>query len=173
MIGRRTDELSAAPLSHDRVSGLFDETFGGKPDGYWWAPGRVNLVGEHTDYNDGYVLPLALPQGIIAAARLSRAPTLRVRSRQESGAAEIPLAAITPQSVDGWFAYVAGVAWAFQQSGHDLPGLEIGMISPRSTCPGTSWRLLRDAPKTTSSALRRAAWTRSHRSTERTTGWCS
>jgi len=73
MIRGRTDELGPAPLSNDRVSGLFEETFGGKPDGYWWAPGRVNLIGEHTDYNDGYVLPLALPQGIIAAVRLSRA----------------------------------------------------------------------------------------------------
>jgi galactokinase len=138
MIRRRTDELGAAPLSNDRVSGLFDETFGGKPDGYWWAPGRVNLIGEHTDYNDGYVLPLALPQGIIAAARLSRAPTLRVRSRQESGGAEIPLAAITPQSVDGWFAYIAGVAWAFRQSGHDIPGLDMVIDSDLPTGAGLS-----------------------------------
>jgi galactokinase len=138
MICRRTDELGAAPLSNDRVSGLFDETFGGKPEGYWWAPGRVNLIGEHTDYNDGYVLPLALPQGIIAAARLSRAPTLRVRSRQESGGAEIPLAAITPQSVDGWFAYIAGVAWAFRQSGHDIPGLDMVIDSDLPTGAGLS-----------------------------------
>jgi len=138
MIRRRTDELGAAPLSNDRVSGLFDETFGGKPEGYWWAPGRVNLIGEHTDYNDGYVLPLALPQGIIAAARLSRAPTLRVRSRQESGGAEIPLAAITPQSVDGWFAYIAGVAWAFRQSGHDIPGLDMVIDSDLPTGAGLS-----------------------------------
>jgi galactokinase len=138
MIRRRTDELSAAPLSHDGVAGLFEETFGGKPDGYWWAPGRVNLIGEHTDYNDGYVLPLALPQGIIAAARLSRAPTLRVRSRQERGGAEIPLAAITPHSVDGWFAYIAGVAWAFRQSGHDIPGLEMVIDSNLPTGAGLS-----------------------------------
>jgi galactokinase len=138
MIRRRTDELGAAALSNDRVSGLFDETFGGKPEGYWWAPGRVNLIGEHTDYNDGYVLPLALPQGIIAAARLSRAPTLRVRSRQESGGAEIPLAAITPQSVDGWFAYIAGVAWAFRQSGHDIPGLDMVIDSDLPTGAGLS-----------------------------------
>jgi galactokinase len=138
MIRRRTDELSAAPLSHDGVAGLFEETFGGKPDGYWWAPGRVNLIGEHTDYNDGYVLPLALPQGIIAAARLSRAPTLRVRSRQGGGGAEIPLAAITPQSVDGWFAYIAGVAWAFRQSGHDIPGLEMVIDSNLPTGAGLS-----------------------------------
>jgi len=138
MIRGRTDELGPAPLSNDRVSGLFEETFGGKPDGYWWAPGRVNLIGEHTDYNDGYVLPLALPQGIIAAARLSRAPTLRVRSRQESGGAEIPLAAITPQSVDGWFAYIAGVAWAFRQSGHDIPGLDMVIDSDLPTGAGLS-----------------------------------
>jgi galactokinase len=138
MIRRRADELSAAPLSNDRVSGLFEETFGGKPDGYWWAPGRVNLIGEHTDYNDGYVLPLALPQGIIAAARLSGAPWLRVRSRQESRGAEIPLAAITPQSVDGWFAYIAGVAWAFRQSGHDIPGLEMVIDSNLPTGAGLS-----------------------------------
>jgi galactokinase len=71
MNSRPSDQFSAAPLSNDRVSQLFDETFGAEPDGYWWAPGRVNLIGEHTDYNDGRVLPLALPQGIIAAARLS------------------------------------------------------------------------------------------------------
>ena len=138
MIRGRIDELGPAPLSNDRVSALFEETFGGKPDGYWWAPGRVNLIGEHTDYNDGYVLPLALPQGIIAAARLSRAPTLRVRSRQESGGAEIPLAAITPQSVDGWFAYIAGVAWAFRQSGHDIPGLDMVIDSDLPTGAGLS-----------------------------------
>ena len=138
MIRGRIDELGPAPLSNDRVSALFEETFGGKPDGYWWAPGRVNLIGEHTDYNDGYVLPLALPQGIIAAARLSRAPTLRVRSRQESGGAEIPLAAITPQSVDGWFAYIAGVAWAFRQSGRDIPGLDMVIDSDLPTGAGLS-----------------------------------
>ena len=133
-----TDQFSAAPLSNDRVSQLFDETFGAKPDGYWWAPGRVNLIGEHTDYNDGRVLPLALPQGIIAAARLSPAPRLRVRSRLRSGVAEIPLAAITPQSVDGWFAYAAGVAWAFRQRGHEIPGLDIVIDSNLPTGAGLS-----------------------------------
>ena len=125
MNGRRADELNAARPRTNGVSGLFQETFGAKPDGCWWAPGRVNLIGEHTDYNDGHVLPLALPQGIIAAARLAYTPELRVRSIQEGGVAEIPLAAITPASVSGWFAYVAGVAWAFRQRGYDIPGLEI------------------------------------------------
>ena len=138
MNSRRADEFSTAPLSNERVSALFHETFASEPDGTWWAPGRVNLIGEHTDYNDGHVLPLALPQGIVAAARIARTATLRVRSRQGRGIAEIPLAAITPQSVEGWFAYVAGVAWAFRQSGHDIPGLEIVIDSDLPTGTGLS-----------------------------------
>ena len=47
---------------------LFRSRFGGEPDGVWLAPGRANLMGEHTDYNDGYVLPFALSQGVTAAA---------------------------------------------------------------------------------------------------------
>ena len=137
MNSRRAEELDAARLD-ERVSGLFEKTFGAKPDGCWWAPGRVNLIGEHTDYNDGHVLPFALPQGIITAARLSHAPTLRVRSLQESGVAEIPLAAISPQSVHSWIAYPAGVAWAFRQNGHDIPGLEIVIDSTLPTGAGLS-----------------------------------
>ena len=66
----------------ERVETEFAETFGGKPDGRWWAPGRVNLIGEHTDYNDGFVLPLALEFGVAAAARVAEQPVLRVRSVQ-------------------------------------------------------------------------------------------
>ena len=138
MKSRRADRLNAARPSNERVSGLFDETFGAKPDGYWWAPGRVNLIGEHTDYNDGHVLPFALPHGVIAAARLAHAPTLRVRSLQKNGVAEIPLAAITPESVHGWFAYVAGVAWSFRRRGHAIPGLEIVIDSNLPTGAGLS-----------------------------------
>ena len=51
-----------------KAAELFLERFGGEPDGVWLAPGRANLMGEHTDYNDGYVLPFALGQGVTAAA---------------------------------------------------------------------------------------------------------
>ena len=51
-----------------RAAELFRSRFGGEPDGVWLAPGRANLMGEHTDYNDGYVLPFALSQGVAAAA---------------------------------------------------------------------------------------------------------
>lgn len=108
-----------------RVTDAFRETFGGEPDGRWWAPGRVNLIGEHTDYNDGFVLPLALEQGVAAAARVIAEPVLRVRSVQQEDPVEIALADIAPGAVEGWAAYVAGVAWALREAGHDVPGLEI------------------------------------------------
>ena len=61
-----------------RAAELFRARFGGEPDGVWLAPGRANLMGEHTDYNDGYVLPFALSQGItVAAARRSGRQELR------------------------------------------------------------------------------------------------
>src|SRR6476620_4439650 len=53
----------------DRVKTAFAERFGGTPDLVAQAPGRVNLIGEHTDYNDGFVLPLAIDRGTVVAAR--------------------------------------------------------------------------------------------------------
>jgi galactokinase len=109
----------------ERVETEFADTFGGKPDGRWWAPGRVNLIGEHTDYNDGFVLPLALEFGVAAAARVAEQPVLRVRSAQKGETVELPLAAIAPGAVGGWSAYVSGVGWALREAGHDVPGLDV------------------------------------------------
>jgi len=108
-----------------RAAAEFTEAFGGKPDGTWWAPGRVNLIGEHTDYNDGFVLPLALEFGVAAAARVADRPVLRARSLQQGETVELELAEIAPGRVHGWVAYVAGVAWALREAGHDVPGLDI------------------------------------------------
>jgi len=109
----------------DRVATEFTEAFGGKPDGRWWAPGRVNLIGEHTDYNDGFVLPLALEQGVAAAARRVDEPVLRVHSAQLGATVEVPLATIAPGVPAGWAGYVAGVAWALREAGSDVPGLDV------------------------------------------------
>jgi galactokinase len=113
-----------------RAAALFRERFGGEPDGVWLAPGRANLMGEHTDYNEGFVLPFALGQGVTAAASRRVGRRLTVCSRQEPGdAVEVDLDGLAPGRVTGWAAYPAGVAWALEAAGHRIPGACIAIDS--------------------------------------------
>ena len=122
-----------------RAGVLFRERFGGEPDGVWLAPGRANLMGEHTDYNDGFVLPFALTQGVTAAAARRAAPRLTLCSRQEpQNAVEIALDGLAPGRVTGWAAYPAGVAWALQAAGHRVPGACIAVDSDLAAGAGLS-----------------------------------
>jgi galactokinase len=105
------------------VGALFRSRFGGAADGVWFAPGRANLMGEHTDYNEGFVLPFALGQGIVAAAARRGGRRLVLCSAQEPGSAvEVSLDGLEPGQVSGWAAYPAGVAWALAQAGYQVPG---------------------------------------------------
>ena len=92
------------------LEAAFAEAYGRPPEGVWRAPGRINLIGEHTDYNDGFVLPFALAQGVSAAAARRDDGVLELRSLQA------PDAVVTLRpgegKPDGWAAYPAGVAWA-------------------------------------------------------------
>jgi galactokinase len=92
------------------------------------APGRINLIGEHTDYNLGWSLPIALPQRTLVTFEPSDADAVTVRSDSVDGAVRIPLRT-KPGDVTGWAAYVAGVVWALRSAGHPVPGGDMSITS--------------------------------------------
>ena len=100
----------------------FTAVFGRAPDGVWRAPGRVNLIGEHTDYNDGLVLPFALPLGVSVAAARRDDGVIEVRSRQAATPVTAPVDG-GPVVVEGWpadrawAAYPVGVARVLREHG--------------------------------------------------------
>jgi galactokinase len=106
----------------------FVERFGREPEGIWAAPGRVNLIGEHTDYNDGFVLPLAIDYRVTVAAARRADDRLRLRSF-EKGQRELTLSDIGPGLVEGWAGYVAGVMWSLAREGVEVGGLDLALTS--------------------------------------------
>jgi galactokinase len=106
----------------------FAEVFGRRADGLWSAPGRVNLIGEHTDYNLGFVFPFAINRRTVVALGLRDDRKARVGSSFADELVEIDLAELTPEALSGWAAYPLGVAWALGEFGADLdavPGFDI------------------------------------------------
>jgi len=108
-----------------RVVDAFRDRVGRDPVGVWAAPGRVNLIGEHTDYNDGFVLPAAIDRLVLVAAGRRDGGRLRLWSLQAGPPADLELAVVGPGRVEGWAAYPAGVAWALGQAGAQLGGADL------------------------------------------------
>lgn len=110
-----------------KLAEAFTERFGGEPDGLWSAPGRVNVIGEHTDYNDGFVLPFAIKHSTTVAAAVRRGRTVRVASTfaPDDEPVAVDLDNLSEGSVQGWAAYPLGVLWALEQSGHRCPGMDL------------------------------------------------
>ncbi len=120
---------AAAALPEGMVA-AFAEIFGQPPQGAGSAPGRVNLIGEHTDYNQGLVLPIALPQRTYALAARRNDRTLRLASLDIPGEPQvIALDAVGPGRPSGWTSYVAGVVWAMERAGYEVSGLDLLVVS--------------------------------------------
>ncbi|TCM46680.1 galactokinase [Kribbella sp. VKM Ac-2568] len=116
----------------------FAEVFGTAPDGVWRAPGRVNLIGEHTDYNDGLVLPIALPNRIQVTASARTDGVIGVASSGQPAVIEFALADVSPGSVKDWAAYPAGAAWVLREAGYDIGGANLLVDSDLPSGAGLS-----------------------------------
>jgi galactokinase len=110
-----------------RALRLFEEEFGGEPDAIVRAPGRVNLIGEHTDYNEGFVLPAAIDRDLCIAVRARSDGLVDVRSEGHQGCV-IVLDRFEDER-EGWSRYVQGVAWALAEAGHRTTGWEGAVAS--------------------------------------------
>ncbi|MEV7598497.1 galactokinase [Kitasatospora sp. NPDC089797] len=122
--------MSTSTDAGGRSMSTFAELHGRTPEGEWAAPGRVNLIGEHTDYNLGFVLPIALPQTVRVQAARRTDGLLRLWSAQGGGpVTELRVAELAPGAVPGWAGYPAGVVWALRDAGHPVGGADIRLDS--------------------------------------------
>lgn len=122
--------LVPSPDLADQVALAFRQRHGHAPEVIGRAPGRVNLIGEHTDYNAGLCLPMALPHSTWAALRRRTDRQARLTSSQRpDDLVTIDLDQVTPGSVPGWAAYAVGMAWALGRAGWRVPGFDLHVDS--------------------------------------------
>ena len=108
----------------EKLIAKFAEVFGDDKDvQVFFAPGRVNLIGEHTDYNGGHVFPCALTIGTYGVARKRNDDVLRFYSMnfEELGVIESSIKGIKPEKDADWTNYPKGVMWAFGEKGYEIP----------------------------------------------------
>jgi galactokinase len=115
-----------AAASTNELAEKFRNAFGREPDGVWQAPGRVNLIGEHTDYNEGFVLPFAIDKTARVACGIRPDSTVRLLSTYgDQGMTTADTASLDGAAAKGWTKYPLGVIWSLQQRGVDVPGLDL------------------------------------------------
>ncbi len=112
----------------EKLTTCYRKLMGSVPEGIWFAPGRVNLIGEHTDYNDGFVLPFALEQRALVAAGRRDDDLIVMHAMDLSETVELPLSGLNPGG-GGWAAYLAGVLWALREAGHRVGAVNLVLTS--------------------------------------------
>ena len=105
-----------------QVKQTFEQKFGATPR-LFFSPGRINLIGEHVDYNDGFVMPAAIDKGVLFAVAPNNSNRLRVHSIDMNSDLEVSLDAIEKQ--EGWANYILGVVDQFQQRGLPVQGFDV------------------------------------------------
>ncbi|WP_334152090.1 galactokinase [Microbacterium sp.] len=149
-----TEQQTQQTAAQQDARALYETLAGHAPDGLWSAPGRVNLIGEHTDYNEGFVLPFAIPHRTVAAVGRRDDDRIRVASTFAPDAVEVgidELESLFPTvrraqgsgdaqqpAVPEWAAYPLGVAWALQQAGASASGVDIAIASDVAVGAGLS-----------------------------------
>jgi galactokinase len=124
----------------EALTNLFRDSFGQAPEVVARAPGRVNLIGEHTDYNDGFVLPCAISRQTLVAARRRDDRQVRIIAGDLGGATNAFSLAepIEPDSAAPWSNYLRGVADGLLEAGLDLPGADLAIIGDMPQGAGLS-----------------------------------
>ncbi|TDD91600.1 galactokinase [Saccharopolyspora karakumensis] len=126
----------------ERAAELFAAEHGRTASAVWSAPGRVNLIGEHTDYNDGFVLPMAIPHRVAVAIGPREDGKLVSATLGDDGELhqgdEVVVDDLRPGSHAGWSAFPAGVAWALREAGFPVPGLNLVIVGDVPTGAGLS-----------------------------------
>jgi galactokinase len=117
-----------ADLVSDASAGLA-ASFGGEPDIRAAAPGRVNLIGEHIDYCDGFVLPFAIDRHVVICGRANGGGEARIASANSPETATIDLSGNVERGSPPWTNYLRGVIRGFQERGHSVPGFDAFIVS--------------------------------------------
>jgi len=110
---------------HQQIAELYAQRFHARPAWVVSAPGRVNIIGEHTDYNDGYVFPAAINRYIAVAAAPRHDRMVHAYSENLHSGFRAPLDRLDPSRSPAWGAYLKGVASLLEQSGVTLPGVNL------------------------------------------------
>ena len=138
MIDPPSPSTAKLPAIAVEAAALFAERYGKEPDWIALAPGRVNLIGEHIDYNDGFVLPMAINRYAAIAACRSDSGRLRIASREMSESLDVAATAITCDGQPSWSAYVLGPLALCAEQGLTIGSLDVLLASDVPTGSGLS-----------------------------------